>query len=122
MVEMRGTIEKIWENKTKNGKKYWVISVDGKRYSVWNEELLKGLAVGDAVELSWTGSGRFMNVSKIVKLSVAEDSKAMQIIRMSCLRSAVEFFSGSRRPRLERVLSLAKTFEDYVCNEVRDHG
>jgi hypothetical protein len=112
---MRGRIERIWENKTKRGNRYWIISINGKRYTIWDKELLKGLSVGDVVELSWTRSGRFMNVNKIIRLSDDQD-KIMQIIRMSCLRSAVELMSGAKRPRPDTVLKIAKQFEDYVLN------
>ena len=113
MIEVKGKIEKISERKTRNGKRYWVITVDGKEYSVWDEDLIKGLSIGDLVEISWTEAGKFLNVNKIEKLLDGQ-GRIKQIIKLSCLRLAIELLSNSKNPRPERVLSVARAFEDYV--------
>jgi len=74
---------------------------------------MRGLSVGDLVELSWAGSGKFKNINKIIKLS-EDENKIKQIIRMSCLRSAVELLSRTKDPKLEEVLKIATIFEEYV--------
>ena len=33
---MKGTIEQIWENKSRNGEKYLTVQMNGERYSVWD--------------------------------------------------------------------------------------
>ncbi len=35
---MRGTIDQIWENESRNGQKYLAVQIDGERYSAWDTE------------------------------------------------------------------------------------
>lgn len=115
---MIGRIERIMENTAKNGNKYWLIAIEGKLFAAWKEELIKNLAQGDLVDITWQDFEGFKNVEKIVKVQNPNgiDNKTRHIIRMSCLRSAVELLSGlgMKRPSLKRVLKLAGMFETYV--------
>ena len=98
---MRGKIERIWENHTKNGEKYWVLFISGKNYSVWDSSVIEGLSEGAEVEYEFKRSGKY---NKITDLKViqepaqsgqapAQDTRELRIIRMSCLRSAAEIIS-----------------------------
>jgi hypothetical protein len=107
---MRGAIEKIWENKTKDDKKYHVLEIGGEKYSVWDSKLLDGIEEGATVDYEWKASGDFKKITGIQKIendfkpeAYIPDRKSMEIIRMSCLRSASEILHGStstpwRRP------------------------
>ena len=46
---MEGKVEKIWENE-KNGKKYWVMAIDGERYSVWDVKYINCISEGSVVD------------------------------------------------------------------------
>ena len=35
---MKGIIEQIWENESKNGQPYLTVQIDGERYSVWDDK------------------------------------------------------------------------------------
>jgi hypothetical protein len=119
---MKGIIEKIWENKDKKGEKYWVIAIDGQRYSVWDENLMKNLSEGDLIEFLWKKSGRFRNITKIEKLPekqalALQEEKSKQIIRMSCIRSAAEILARVEidpEEKVNKVIKIAKQFEDHV--------
>lgn len=116
---MEGKIEKIWENE-KNGKKYWVLAINGERYSVWDEKYINGISEGSVVDYNWKKSGNFRKITDIKKLDVQPlDRKNEQIVRMSCLRSASEILAGLElepREKVDLALDISKIFEKYVIN------
>ena len=87
---MRGKIERIWENQTKDGEKYWVLSIDGKNYSVWDPAVLEGLSEGMEVEYEFRRSGKYNRITDLKKLDTsqrgpdAESPRDLKIIRDSC--------------------------------------
>ncbi|RKY67595.1 MAG: hypothetical protein DRQ24_12660 [Candidatus Latescibacterota bacterium] len=122
---MRGKIERIWENQTKDGEKYWVLSIDGKNYSVWDPAVLEGLSEGMEVEYEFRRSGKYNRITDLKKLDTSqqgpdvENPRDLKIIRMSCLRSAVEVLSGygsELEERIEKTLEVSRRFERYVLN------
>ena len=56
---MQRTIEKIWENQTRDKKKYHVLEIGGEKYSVWDNKLIEGLGEGSRIEYDWKRSGDF---------------------------------------------------------------
>lgn len=122
---MKGVIDKIWENKTKEGKKYWVLNIDGEKYSVWDKKYMEGIQEGSAVEYEWAASGDFRKVTGIKKIEIDPDfnpgernAKNHQIIRMSCLKSATALVSnidGKPDEKGEITLGIARRFEKYVA-------
>lgn len=124
---MKETVDKIWENETSNGKKYWVLQIGDERYSVWDSELVEGLNEGDRIEYEWRKSGDYKKITVLTRYPPGEalDSqpsrKDMQIIRMSCLRSATEVLSGTNAKldkKIEMALDIAKQFEKYVREDL----
>ncbi|MEM3389709.1 MAG: hypothetical protein QW491_09905 [Thermoproteota archaeon] len=119
---MIGRIQKIMEGTAKNGNKYWLISIEGKYFAAWTSELVEGLKDGDLVDITWQDSNGFRNIEKIVRVQnpgngkEVMDAKTRHIIRMSCLRSAVELMAnlGIKRPSMKKLLSLSSIFENYV--------
>lgn len=119
---MKGKVEKIWEN-DKNGTKYWVLEIGGQRYSVWDSKYVDGLTEGATVEYEWKKSGNFRKITGLTPLEEGlpswNNEKNRQIVRMSCLRSAVEIINGlDQKPqgKANLALDLAKRFEKYVLN------
>lgn len=129
---MKGKIEKIWENETKDNKAYHVLDIAGDRYSVWDPKLVEGLAEGSYVEFDWQKSGNFKKITDLKKIDMAPDldspykpnRKSMEIIRMSCVRSASNILQGIYIDPVEKTskaLDIAREFENYVLDN-EDEG
>lgn len=137
---MKGDIEKIWNKKTPDGRRYDVLQIGGVRYSLWEEEYLDKLKEGQTLEFDMRESGDYKNICKIYDPAEAKNSsdanalppetpgngngqsqKSRQIVRMSSLRSASQILSGSRIPageRAEKTIEIAKKFEKYIGDDV----
>lgn len=121
---MQGTVEKIWENETREGKKYHVLEIGGEKYSVWDQKLLEGLAEGSRVDYEWKKSGDFRKITDIKPSGTAPDAgyssherKNTEIIRMSCLKSASEILYGlflDPDVKARKAIDIAREFEKYV--------
>ena len=130
VVAMRGVIEKIWENKTQNNKRYHVVEIGGEKYSVWDSALMEGITEGARVEYDWKKSGNFKKITGLQKIDESQmseayqsDRKSREIIRISCLRSASELLYGlyfDPDEKAEKALDIARRFERYVSGE--DHN
>ena len=122
---MKGEIEKIWENESRNGKRYLGISVDGERYTLWEEKYFDKLKEGDVIDFEWKKSGKYKNITKINMNDDGEfmERKQESIIRMSCLKSASELIAGSdleADKRANMALDFAKKFENYVKDDLEE--
>ena len=128
---MKGTIDKIWENETRDNKKYHVLEIGGEKYSVWNGKMLEGIGEGSVVEYDWKKSGDFRKITELSKIDsepgqepYRPDRKAMEIIRMSCLRSASEILHGfyiEPDEKAMKALDIARDFEKYVTYREEAH-
>jgi hypothetical protein len=121
---MEGTIDKIWENETKGKKQYHVLEIGGEKYSVWDSKMMEGLGEGSRVAYDWKKSGDFRKITDLRKIdsdpaTYRPDRKAMEIIRMSCLRSASEILHGfyiEPEEKARKALDIARDFEKYVTD------
>ena len=116
---MKGEIEKIWDNESRNGERYLGLSVDGQRYTLWEEKYFDKLKEGDVIDFEWKKSGKYKNITKINTNDFDDfmERKQESIIRMSCLKSASELIAGSDLEpgkRANMALDFAKKFENYV--------
>lgn len=123
---MLGTISKIWRNEREDGSHYWVLSIDGERYSAFEADLVKHLNEGDFVEFTYTQSGKYRNLVCIKPVSrfgfgacdgPSVPPEAIRILRMNCLRTAAEVLKGSSlRPeqRASAALEIAEKLEGHV--------
>ena len=123
---MKGEIEKIWDNESRNGERYLGLSVDGQRYTLWEEKYFDKLKEGDVIDFEWKKSGKYMNITKI---NMNDDNgdfmerKQESIIRMSCLKSASELIASSDLEpgkRADVALSFARKFENYVKDDLEE--
>ena len=124
---MQGVVEKIWENKTQNNKRYHVVEIGGEKYSVWDSALMDGITEGSQVEYDWKKSGNFKKIISLQRIGNNQgsepyhsDRKSREIIRMSCLRSASEILHGlyfEPDEKAEKALDIARRFEMYVSGE-----
>jgi len=103
--DMQGTIGKIWQNQRQDGSQYWVLSIDGQRYTTFAKELAEGISEGDRVEFSFFNSGGYRKIAAIQRLSSRAPTatnnsplsgESLRIIRMNCLRTAAEMLKGSK--------------------------
>lgn len=124
---MQGIVDKIWENETRDKKRYHVLEIGGEKYSVWDPNLLEGLGEGNQVEYEWKQSGNFKKITDLKLIDPASESgsyksdrKSREIVRMSCLRSASEILHGlfiDPDEKTRKALDIAREFEKYVRTE-----
>ena len=129
---MQGTIGKIWQNQRQDGSQYWVLSIDGQRYTTFAKELAEGISEGDRVEFSFYNSGRYRKIAAIQRLpsratTATKNSPlsagSLRIIRMNCLRTAAEMLKDSKllpEQRLSVVTTIAQQFQQYVLRPPTD--
>ena len=123
---MKGRIEKIWDNESRNGQRYLGLSIDGQRYTLWEEKYFDQLQEGEVIDFEWKKSGRFKNITEI-KYNNEDNNypekKLKSIIRMSCLKSASELISDSdvkTGKRADMAVEFARKFEDYIKEDFED--
>jgi hypothetical protein len=148
MPKVKGVVDRIWTNKTGEGKRYNVLEIAGERYSLWDGEQFEKIKEGQEIEFDYKVSGKFKNISMIYDGSENEPGNGngrdldnatgyngdgidrmadnQRIVRLSCVKSASNLFQGSRIPfeeRADRTLEVAKRFENYIYDErVLDEG
>lgn len=110
---MRGDIARVQEKKSKSEKKFWLLSIDGKNYGIWDKSLVDDLKQGDTIESCWIENRGYRVITSLRKTSIKDD----QIIRMGCLSSASRLVSATGinpQKRKKLALEMAKEFEEYV--------
>lgn len=125
---MRGTIEKVWENESRQGKPYRTLVIDGERYSLWDQRSFDQVREGGRVEYQWRRSGDFRTITEIEPVGAAPGDLAPEQIRMTrmgCLKYASHLLSGSEldpEARSEHAVAIARDFERYVLEPELDEG
>ena len=105
---MKGVVDKIWKNKTDDGKPYFVLKIGGEKYSVWDKKYMEGLEEGSAVEYESSQSGKFKKITDMKKIDLEpgidpperkpRDRNGEEIVRMSCIRSAAALVADFGAP------------------------
>ena len=126
---MKGVVDKVWENKTDDGKPYFVLKIGGEKYSVWDKKYMDGIEEGSMVEYESAQSGKFKKITDMKKIDLEpgiapaerkpRDRNGQEIVRMSCIRSAaalVADFGAPPEEKAEITLGLARRFEKYVID------
>ena len=123
---MKGIIEQIWENESKNGQQYLTVQIDGERYSVWDDKHFDQLQEGAEIEYEFRQSGNFKNITEVSNPAQSEQNdgppmyhndRDRQITRLSCLKSAAQILAPAQvDPDTKRglVIDTARVFERYV--------
>jgi hypothetical protein len=130
--ETKGRVSRIWQNETRSGKPYWVISIQSEagpyvRYSVWDWRLLEGVDEGDIITYKFKQSGNYSNITEISrteKIGVTTDeileyqmAGRPEVARMSAIKSAARLLSvydGDPQEKMLKTLEAAKEFERYI--------
>lgn len=129
---MKGTIEQVWDNESKNGQRYMTVQVGGERYSVWDQKYFDQLRQGNEIDYEFRQSGNFRNITELPNPSTSEgptgngtpptyygNGRDRQITRLSCLKSAAEIIAPAQlTPDTKRdlVVDTARFFERYVSD------
>lgn len=66
--KMQEKVGRIWHNHRPDGSEYWVLSIDGKRYSTWDKNMVADVREGDLVDFAFTDSGRYRNLTGIKRI------------------------------------------------------
>jgi len=120
---MKGTVEQVWENESRNGQKYLTVQIDGERYSIWDETHFDRVQQGAEIGYEFRQSGNFKNITDIHdgnhndRAPVYNNDRDRQITRLSCLKSAAEILGRAQvDPDAKRdlVIDTARVFERYV--------
>ena len=125
---MKGEVERVWKNRTFDGREYCVIQVNGEKYSLWDDRYFDRIQEGQEIEFDFRDSGDFKNITRIGEPSEQQpfdrtdydQERQNSIIKMSCLKSAAQILSGSKIPyknRADRAIEIARKFEKYINDE-----
>lgn len=130
---MRGTIEQVWENESRRGRKYLTVQMNGERYSIWDSKYFDTIHEGATIDCQLKQSGDFRHLTDIQladgngngngSSTYQPNNKDRQIARMSCLKSASEILSPVQLdPDAKKQLTIdtARFFERYVFEDNSD--
>lgn len=124
---MKGKIDALWQNKTRDGTPYMAVQIGEDRYTVWNEEYFGQFKRGDAVEFKYVNKGKYKNILEMAGVAPEGEKKAnapyagppapdepaekpfkpfmspkdLHIARMSALKTAAYLSSGLLDPKLD---------------------
>jgi len=142
---MKGKIDALWQNKTRDGTPYMAVQIGDDRYTVWNQEYFGQFKRGDAVEFKYVNKGKYKNILEMAGAAPEGETKAttdppapeepaekpfkpfmspkdLHIARMSALKTAAYLSSGLVDPKLDPsektdfILDLARQFERYITD------
>lgn len=123
---MKGIIDNVWENESKNGKKYVTVEIAGEKYSVWDTGYFDHLKQGAEISYDVRQKGSFKNLIDITPAGDATEEpvyrgrKDRQIARLSCLRSASEILAPIHMDtdaKRDLVIDTARYFERYITGD-----
>jgi len=126
VVSIQGTVDKIWHNHRTDGSEYWVLAIDGQRYSTWDKSMIANILEGDSVEFAFTDSGRYLSLTALKrtgdsifttvdKLRISPES--LCTVRMSCLSTAAEMLKDTTllpEQKVALALNMAKKMENHI--------
>ncbi len=148
--KVSGKIEKVWDNATTSGKPYKVVELEnGDRYSLWRAGDFDKVYKGEMIEFDFSTSGKgYKNIERLYTGSEVPEGntgkgpdsetavngkysgpgngdgfrndRLDKMVKMSCLKSASNLFSGSKIPfeeRANKVIEMARKFEMYIDPE-----
>jgi hypothetical protein len=137
---MKGTIEKVWENKTqKEGKKYLTVKVGGQRYSLWDEKYFDAVKPGMEIEYESRRSGKYQSITSLKPVGQEAQNgnseetglgepeyRSRSMRRMSCLRAASTLTASLNLKMVsdpvDFTIGVARRFEKYIGEEHADKG
>ncbi len=98
---MKGVVDKVWKNKTDDGKLYFVLKIGGEKYSVWDKKYMDGIEEGSMVEYESTQSGK-----------VYKRPALMDVARL--------YSQGQSIREIARQLETSKYWVEYSINKLKE--
>jgi len=130
---MRGMLKEIQEMDLKDGRRYWRLNIDGRVYSLWDEDMAEHLNEEMEIEYEFKNSGKYRNITEIRPVNPGSNpsnnpgyknpeisEKDLQVIRMSSLKSAVSLLAdldGELDGKVDLTLEIAEKFERYIVGK-----
>ena len=126
---MRGMLKEIQEMNLKDGRRYWRLNIDGKAYSLWDEDMAEHLNEETEIEYDFKNSGKYRNITEIRPADSGSNpgyknpeipEKDLQVVRMSALKSSVKLIEGLEEEldrKVDLTLETAGKFEKYIAGE-----
>jgi len=129
-----GKIEKKEFSEGMSDKGAWkrcAFTINGKKYSTFDEQIMNTFNAGQVVTITGTQDGQYFNMKTMVLANDDDNTRrpsakpvvsadtSNKITRMACLKAAVEFFKGSTDEEkncigTEVILACAEQFETWV--------
>lgn len=117
-VEGTGIVEGIEQKKTRKGEQYLLVTINGERYSLWDEDYFDQFREGDLVAYKWRESGDFKKIVEIERITDELERRERTLTRMGCLKYAVELAASAlnleESKKVAFALETAAAFERYV--------
>lgn len=136
MSEITGNVQSIEERYDKNNKLYHIVTVNDVKMGAWKSEHIENIKVGQEATVFYDEQGQFKNISGSIPVIQQGGSefpgdttatstplgmpvplpvdKQVLIIRQSSLRSAVELVKRDDDVDVEKLMVIAKRFEEFV--------
>jgi len=141
-MNVKGIVDRIWRNERDDGSQYWVISIDGQRYSAFDKQVVGEVQEGESVEFAYTKSGRYKNLTALKRTGASAfttadrlsiRSESLRIVRMSCLRTAAEMLKDTTllpEQKVALAINMAQKMEKHIlkplptcrCAETAEDG
>lgn len=126
MEQRTGTLERIdvETGTSKAGKPYkrWVFTIDGSKYSSFDESIADGLDIGKKVYFSGEQSGKFFNIKDIRHEQILNApspshkiEQTLPFMRLDIIRAAIELVKAKGL----KDFSIEEFFK--ICNEIEEH-
>lgn len=111
-MELKGLVESITKTETREGKPMWILYVDGKRFSIFDNN--PEVQTGDMVWIDYYMKGSWTNIKRIEKLPKEKDSGEQQTLKDEKINSDEEV-SAKYETELQNhdtIVSLLKEIRD----------
>ena len=77
----KGVIDKIWKNKTDDGKLYFVLKIGGEKYSLWDKKYMEGFEEGTTVEYESSQSRKFKKITAMRKIDLEPEREGLHFLK-----------------------------------------
>lgn len=109
----------------KTGAKYCCFTIDGRKYNVFDKELIMGFNLGDDVVIETEQNGAFVSLVGMEKITtekvVPNGSKgefhlSPEAVRSNALNSAIDWMKGVGNNAFKELMPIVAVFEEYILN------
>lgn len=120
-------VQKVYENKTKTGKRYWVAQTSDERLYVWDSKIAERLKAGGTFDVEVDTSGSYPKITKINETPPAAPDHMDELFKSlerlaealrwsAALKAAIDYVSIADIPKSEldsqKIIELAVRFAE----------